>query len=199
MDKPLAGRIFSDRIWLTRRVIAYAWVQPVRLIRSRCARGARRCRSLWPAQRTRKRRCRDARMCATQTEDLADRAHRRLHRPARIRAGCAASRGRRLCACAASPISTAATSRTPSPTSTRRSSSRRILRPPTRTAAMPGTRAAITARPSPTTTPPSSSIPIRPRLTSTAPPCGATSATPKARWRIIDKAISLDAAPRQRL
>ena len=40
---------------------------------------------------------------------------------------------------------------------------------------------------SPTTTRPSSSIPIRPRLTSTAPPCGATSATPKARWQDYQK------------
>src|SRR5450759_2297350 len=54
-----------------------------------------------------------------------------------------------------------------------------------RIAAMPGMRAATTAKRSPTTIPPSSSIPIRPRLTSTAPPCGATSAMSTARWRII--------------
>jgi hypothetical protein len=56
--------------------------------------------------------------------------------------------------------------------------------PPIRTAAMPGMRAAITGAPSPITTRPSSSIPIRPRLTSTAPPCGATSAISTARWKI---------------
>ncbi len=57
--------------------------------------------------------------------------------------------------------------------------------------ATPGTPAAITARRSPITTPPSASTPTRPRLTSTAPQCGADLGYVDGALEDYQKAISL--------
>ena len=122
-------------------------------------------------------------LCSTQTEDARRPAHRRLHRDAQFRPSARRAGWRRLCAARARlsrPRRHPARHRRPQPGGRARPRLRSRLSEPRQCLVRarqlrPGHRR-LRRRPS-------SSIPIRPRLTSTAPPCGATSAISTARCR----------------